>query len=88
MRQVSFLENNHYDPVTGCWNWTGAHNERGYGRMRYLVKTEFVAMNCPVRIYGYVLMEEKRVASATASYIKFIGIVRKEYSHYRKRSLR
>lgn len=33
--RVSFLQNNRYDPATGCWNWTGARSE-GYGTIRFM----------------------------------------------------
>jgi hypothetical protein len=35
-KTVSFLTNNHYDPITGCWNWTGFINPNGYGTIRYM----------------------------------------------------
>lgn len=25
------------DPLTGCWNWTGIRNHRGYGRYHYTI---------------------------------------------------
>jgi hypothetical protein len=28
---TAFWTHNRFDPVTGCWNWTGAHNGGGYG---------------------------------------------------------
>lgn len=28
----SFVENNRYDPATGCWNWTGSKGPHGYGQ--------------------------------------------------------
>ena len=42
MRRASFLENNRLDPITGCWNWTGALSPKGYGHMRYLGRHEGV----------------------------------------------
>ena len=27
------------DPITGCWNWTGAKHYKGYGLVRYNEKT-------------------------------------------------
>lgn len=29
-----FPENYVVDPVTGCWNWSGCKNSKGYGRIR------------------------------------------------------
>ena len=41
-KKVCFATNNRYDPITGCWNWTGALNNRGYGKMNYLGKNQYV----------------------------------------------
>ena len=32
---VSLFNNQKYDPVTGCWNWTGCKIPSGYGQIRY-----------------------------------------------------
>jgi HNH endonuclease len=42
IKSVSFIENNRYDPVTGCWNWTATRNNKGYGKMRYLGKNQYL----------------------------------------------
>ena len=34
----SFWTSIRYDAVTGCWNWTGWRNERGYAKVWYLGK--------------------------------------------------
>lgn len=41
-RRVSFWTNIRYDVVTGCWNWTGCRNNRGYGKMHYRGKNQYV----------------------------------------------
>jgi hypothetical protein len=41
-RSVSLLKNLSFDEKTGCWNWTAARNERGYGVIRYLGRTVLV----------------------------------------------
>lgn len=41
-KNVSFIQNNRFDPVTGCWNWTGYRNNHGYGKMHYLGRSEYV----------------------------------------------
>lgn len=40
--KASFLTNNRYDPVTGCWNWTGARLRGGYGQFRYMCRKQQV----------------------------------------------
>jgi len=40
-KTTCLLLNNHYDPKTGCWNWT-ASKQKGYGVMRYLGRAEMV----------------------------------------------
>lgn len=42
MARVSFLANNKFDPITGCWNWTGCKIGYGYGQMRYCGKLVLV----------------------------------------------
>lgn len=39
---TSFWTHNRFDPVTGCWNWTGALNSAGYGQKQYLGKVQLV----------------------------------------------
>lgn len=41
-RSVSFIECNRYDPITGCWNWSAYKDAKGYGKIHYLGKTQFV----------------------------------------------
>ncbi len=36
---MGFFNKISIDQITGCWNWTGAHNSKGYGNMRYNKKT-------------------------------------------------
>jgi len=31
-----------YNPVTGCWNWTGYCNPKGYGTKWYMGRKEMV----------------------------------------------
>lgn len=35
VKTVSLFGNICLDPNTGCWNWTGGHDTKGYGVMRY-----------------------------------------------------
>jgi hypothetical protein len=37
MKSVSLFSHVHLDPVSGCWNWTGAVDKKtGYGVMRFM----------------------------------------------------
>lgn len=48
-KTVSLFTSNRLDPLTGCWNWMGRRDKRGYGYVRYFRKMEMVhrvAMHC------------------------------------------
>jgi hypothetical protein len=42
LRATSFLTHNSYDPITGCWNWIGCRDQRGYGIRRFRGKARKV----------------------------------------------
>lgn len=65
MRRTSFLENNRYDPTSGCWNWTASRVScRGiktYGQSTYLGKKELVHRISAHIYLGYDLKSPLRV---------------------------
>lgn len=41
MKIEKYLKNYNADPITGCWNWTGAKTKGGYGHLRFLKKLTY-----------------------------------------------